>query len=267
MFSNNLSFGMPKLEVEESKRIPAYNIPESISDLSSTVITSITELKKFEEILSYYRRYGYDLFYRGHSDENYKLLPTISRDLSLNITLERKILDKVKIYGKSQGWEKYRLKTFNEDLFYMGIARHLGLYCRLLDWTSSFWVALSFLVHENTDNEGTLWVLAAKRRVAKIADISPFDDRIKNEVYILKEDYFIPDDMSDDFLLGSLRRFRQNGYFTVVPESVSDKPLDSIPDHLRQGIELIKIPISVGLKNELKDCKKIKNVSSCMCVH
>ncbi|MBR4089201.1 MAG: FRG domain-containing protein, partial [Bacteroidales bacterium] len=31
-------------------------------------------------------------------------------------------------------------------LYYMSIARHLGLKSRLLDWTAGFWIALSFFM-------------------------------------------------------------------------------------------------------------------------
>ena len=50
-------------------------------------------------------------------------------------------------------------------MYYMSIARHLGLKSRLLDWTADFWVALSFLLYDNLDLDGTLWIMAQRNNL------------------------------------------------------------------------------------------------------
>ncbi|MBQ6574142.1 MAG: FRG domain-containing protein [Bacteroidales bacterium] len=69
-----------------------------------------------------------------------------------------------KICKKSE-YAKFKLKNSDDDMYYMSIARHLGLKSRLLDWTGDFWVALSFLLYDNLDLDGTLWIMAQRNNL------------------------------------------------------------------------------------------------------
>ena len=218
-------------------------MPKSLSDIQM-IATSVDDLFEIEWKLAALRAFkGYDFLFRGHSDETYKLRSTIAREQLQNTLREKEVLESFKAICKFYDYEKWRLPTFNENLFYLGIGRHLGLHTRLLDWTASYWKAISFLMDDNREKNGELWVLAYDRRVVQPIDEDPFvnDDK----VHILKEAYYLPND--DNPPIGILRRARQNGYFTVQKKGLLDVPLEELAE--QSGFQLIKI----GIPKETKD--------------
>lgn len=221
-------------------------MPKTLSDIQR-IATSVDGLFEIERKIAALRAFkGYDFLFRGHSDEKYVLRSTITRKHCENTDREKEVLKSLKEICKSYDYEKWRLPTFNENLFYLGIGRHLGLHTRLLDWTASYWKALSFLMDDNREKDGTLWVLAFKRDIIKPIEEDPFVD--DDKVHILKEDYYLPD--NDDPPVGILRRARQNGYFTVQKEALLDIPLEGLAE--QSGFQLIKIKIPKETKDVLK---------------
>lgn len=218
-------------------------------------LKKITDMDELYDVIGEFRFKGYEFLYRGLSDSSYKLLPTISWN-NKDYSMEANILEDAKSICIKYGIDKYKLPNANENLFYMGICRHLGLYSRLIDWTAGFWTAISFLMDaKNIEKDGVLWILAMLRNGNNFENIDPFTD--DDKVHILKEDFFLPEENVDirSLPLGLLRRWRQNGYFTVQPQSTIYTPLNEIklPDEMR----LIKITISSSEKNILLKNEKI----------
>lgn len=179
-------------------------------------------------------------------------MPTISRPFNGKDLKEKErcILSEFKIEAAGKGWLEYKLENEDEDMFYMAVGRHLGLPCRLLDWTSGIDVAMSFLVRDRLDITGTLWVLMFDNRKVQYENIgfsplSIYDEKL----HIVKESNIIPDGKSlSDTPLGIARRYRQNGFFTVTSDKNIDIPHNKINT---DGIMFLRIDISSETKSIL----------------
>ena len=93
------------------------------------------------EIKGIKNKSGYTLFYRGHSDKNYELKPSIYRD-------ERFIKNEDKIYRETIAKVPYEFngKSTIESLALM---QHYGVPTRILDLTTNALVALYFACEES----------------------------------------------------------------------------------------------------------------------
>lgn len=254
MKNNKIVNNFYNIDINSSFSIDALNY-KSLGFVER-VIKSIDDIDKLCNVIAEFRALkGYDFFYRGLPDENYKLLPSIVWNNVKDYLQEKDILKKAKLICKKYGCDEYKLPIFNENLFYMGICRHLGLYSKLMDWTTDIWCALSFLNIGDEEKDGVLWVLATSRKDIQPEEIDPFVD--DNKIHILKENYYLPYESNDitDQPLGIFRRYRQHGYFTIQPKNFIDTPLNEMT--LPSGMELIKISIPSKVKKELSNCDKI----------
>ena len=195
---------------------------------------------------------GSHLLYRGHASNSFELLSMVGRKIPVNGNLldsEKRCFQDYKDYIANRSWMQYKVSSCNEDLFYMSIGRHLGLNCRLLDWTARLETALFFasadegVLHEN----GHLWVMIYKGEINDTnAKGNPFEIK---DVTLIKEDYLVPPNMSmENFPLGEQRRFAQNGFFTIVPTDLLTTPLDKIS---LNNIELRKVQITANAKKNI----------------
>ena len=253
-FDNNDVLHSYDIDIETSPCTNSYNYT-SLDEINK-IIESIDDIEKLIKVIAEFRALkGYDFFYRGLPNNNYKLLPSIVWNNVKDYSQEKIILEKAKLICKKYGCDEYKLPIFNENLFYMGICRHLGLYSKLMDWTTDIWCALSFLNIGDEEKDGVLWVLATSRKDIQPEEIDPFVD--DNKIHILKENYYLPYESNDitDQPLGIFRRYRQHGYFTIHPKYSVDIPLNEIT--LPKGMELIKISIPSKVKKELSNCDKI----------
>ena len=187
------------------------------------VITSYKDVKSLNEDIGRMRMSGWKFFFRGHASTRFKLLSMVGRKRPINgdrFNSEYLCFQDYLKLARSEAWLDFKLKRDNEDLFFMSIGRHLGLDCRLLDWTAALDTALYFatsdvgFINENAH----LWIMAYKGSANSLnATFNPFDVK---ELRLIKEDYYIPDNYSiEDQPLGILRRFRQNGFFTITPSA------------------------------------------------
>lgn len=193
-------------------------------------------IKSFDEAQNihsiYIQQYGM-CFYRGHSDINFQLVPSICRHNIEGLKRgEIALFNDFKAFAQSQNWLKYKLDSYNTDFFYMSIGRHLGLDCRLLDWTNNIISALYFAVCDakNDSSDGCIWVMQPSEVAQMYFD--PFD--ATSPVFV-KEDFLYPDDDVENVPLGIKRRMRQSGYFTISDLSIAKDPVNS---YLKNGFEL-----------------------------
>lgn len=252
LFEEGENPSLMDLDIESQSIIKENCIPRSLSDIPKT-ITSIKGLDDLETMIGLFRSQGYKFLFRGHADKSFSLLPTIVRNKVQKYSQEKEILESFKSICKSFGYNEYRMKSFDENLFYLGIGRHLGLFSRLLDWTAGFFDALSFLMDESFQNkDGELWILAFKDDQLHLENRDPFliDD---NKVHILQEHYYLPNENS--LPLGIYRRFRQHGFFTVQSEGLLNIPLSDFAE--KSGFSLINVSIPKETKALLQDCDRL----------
>lgn len=252
LFDNNEGLSITDLDIESPTTIMINRLPSSLSDIPN-LITSLDDLSDLETMIGLFRSQGYKFLFRGHADKSFSLLPTIVRNKVQKYSQEKEILESFKPICKSFGYDEYRMKSFDENLFYLGIGRHLGLFSRLLDWTAGIYDALSFLMDESFQNkDGELWILAFKDDQLHLENRDPFliDDK---KVHILQEHYYLPNENS--LPLGIYRRFRQHGFFTVQSEELLHNPLSDFAE--KSGFSLINVSIPKETKALLKDCNRL----------
>ena len=116
------------------------------------------------------------IWYRGHADTTWKLDPTIARETSPSISLEKQLADEFE--RKIAYLDGVRYPLSKSELYFL--MQHHGLPTRLLDWTSSPLVALYFAVqnpkHDNVD--GCIWRLDPSQlnRVYGLTELVEIDD-------------------------------------------------------------------------------------------
>lgn len=221
-----------------------------------SVISSMEDFLELQEAIALYRSSKHKVFFfRGHQDKNFRLVSTIGRMNSVDYSSEYEVFKELRKICDAEGYNRYRMESFNEELFYYGIGRHLGLTCRLLDWTMGLWQALAFALDGYDDKDAALWVMMLDKALPR-ENRSPFSIE-DNRIHILKEDYYRPDENSD-FPLGIKRRSRQYGYFSVVKESWISFPLNEIPSETSCDFFCYIIPRE--LKNSLRQDEHIIDV-------
>ncbi len=99
--------------------------------------------------------------FRGHSNENYKLLPGIYRKTGKEKTYLQ--------WGSELGMLKHFIqeasvyinKPSDEYTSWMEYAQHYGVPTRLLDWTTNPLVALYFTC-KNNEHDGEIWIVQSR---------------------------------------------------------------------------------------------------------
>ena len=175
---------------------------------------------------------GWHFLYRGHSSTNFKLLSMVGRKKPYNNDLldsECRCFNEFKGLVKVEKWQKFKINSYNDNMFYMSIGRHLGLDCRLLDWSAKIETALYFASFndELSEENGHLWVMCYPKSIDDAnAQKDPFS---VNSFTLVKEDFWSTDDIPiDNQPLGIARRFSQNGFFTIAPTEQLTIPLDEL---------------------------------------
>lgn len=173
------------------------------------------------------------LWYRGHSNEAYRLVPSIGREtvytgkrVAYSAPQERDLLHR---FRRRTYLEAGRLLKAGEALF---VARHHGLPTRLLDWTANALFGLYFACYEQYDAEAQLWALDRFDDVVGL-------DALKLAEYSTETELFTALDARSsprrrrikliEPLYNSARIRAQDGAFTVHSE-----PSTSIDEYARR---------------------------------
>ena len=203
---------------------------------------------------------GIRFMFRGQSDAIWPIKTTLFRILGNTYDKDEiwahyiECYQKFKNYVVSAGVLEYKPINENEDLYILSMARHLGFPCHLLDWSASLRKAVLFACSESTDIDGALCIMSTTKPLNIYPiEISPFE--IDSPLLISKEFDLIPSNKCiSDFPLGRLRRFRQNGFMSIIPRKFLSKDFETILD---TNYSLSKIHIAARAKaNILKYLQK-----------
>jgi hypothetical protein len=107
------------------------------------------------------------VWFRGHSKESYKLLPSLARNPD-NMALEAVLLKRFK-----QNAYPFRQSPPQDEWEWLFLMQHYGVPTRLLDWTESPLVALYFACTSNDANDGDVWALLPAKYNYEIPRLRP----------------------------------------------------------------------------------------------
>ena len=216
-------------------------------------ITTVQDIRILEEYLaSKYRKFTF--LYRGHESDTYKLESTLVRATKRANENYKMICDKEIVACESfnklvynESWSKCMLENSNEELFKLSIARHLGMFCRLIDFSASLAVSVLFAVSDprHYDEQEELIVLVFDKNKF----INPTSTSFTEDVYYYHDSFLC--DSFDELPLGEYRRLRQSGHFICVGNEYLLSEEETIKNN---AINMMRIPIPSYAKVSLAQC-------------
>ncbi|MDH3890210.1 MAG: FRG domain-containing protein [candidate division Zixibacteria bacterium] len=180
-----------------------------------------------------------ELFFRGQSDANWRLVPSLGRQYSTAPTENR-------VYNKFMSHGGHLIRPGAESWDILFLMQHHGIPTRLLDWSTSFSVALYFAVKDmKRGGKAAIWILNPyslnekwynQRVIANVDDDFEYGyvDFFINAKEVERKEF--PADVCAVFGSPLHSRMRsQRSYFTLHREY--DIPLESVhPDVLDKVI-------------------------------
>ena len=226
-------------------------------------ILTISDIDSLRLDLARFRAGGMQSIFRGQSDESWKIVSSLKRiqdGRQLNELWEifRNSFAEVAIRVEKLGWLKFKPKTECTNFYILSVARHFGFPCNLIDWTSSLNMALYSACKENPDKNGALYFLLGNLGINK--NPIGIDPLIVEESQIVCKDFdYVPSDCSFlDLPLARRRRFRQNGFFSVISQKDTELDFEQL---LPEGILIQKIIIPSNLKSAIIDLMQQRGIS------
>ena len=111
--------------------------------------------------------------FRGHSDINYKLVPSVGRGQHTSKSREKFERSLFDIFPREA--HGFFATVPANEWEWLSLAQHHGLPTRLLDWTHNPLVALYFAVEANTETDGLVFALQALTKASEsVRAASPF---------------------------------------------------------------------------------------------
>lgn len=214
-------------------------------------IRSVDDLISLENEIARHRMYGLKFLYRGQSNISWPIQTTLFRkfgkswDDSNSWNKYLRCYKYIKQHVISDEILSYKPNIENEDFYILSTLRHLDFPCHLLDWSASLRIAILFACSEWQYIDGSLWILSTHQKINKTPiTFSPFD--IDEPAIICKEFDLIPEGKTlSAFPVGRLRRFRQNGFMSIIPCKYISHDFESL---LNEGQSLCKIIIPAEVK-------------------
>jgi hypothetical protein len=120
---------------------------------------SLDELWNEIASIAYSHSGGPELIFRGATDENHALIPSLGRDTKENTGGDIQSLEENMLTEFKRLTVPILQKPPQKDFEWLFLAQHYGLPTRLLDWTSNPLVALFFAVERKDDLNGVLYYL------------------------------------------------------------------------------------------------------------
>jgi hypothetical protein len=182
-------------------------------------------LQSFEEFHHMVGDHARNYVYRGVSNFEYELVPSVGRkyrsDAKETLTLEYDLLWMFRTHARP-----FFMRAPEDDWDWLSVAQHHGLPTRLLDWSRNPLVALYFACKDSKSEDAAVYFLRAPTLLNTRVDNDPFK---VNEVCLVLSPH----------VTGRLSA--QAGLFTIHP----------IPNEVFFDTTLIKTIIPAALKNPL----------------
>ena len=188
------------------------------------------------EIKGIKNKSGYTLFYRGHSDKNYELKPSIYRD-------ERFIKNEDKIYRETIAKVPYEFngKSTIESLALM---QHYGVPTRILDLTTNALVALYFACEESKKIKEITKVKGGSflKKVNIDGEVIIFNIPNKSVCY---------SDSDKVTILANLSKYENDLYYKKNTPYKQD--IESVEIKIKETLKMININVVLEKAESLRD--------------
>lgn len=169
--------------------------------------------------------------FRGQSDESWGLKSSLLRRLPSGIDVKNALELESRAIREFQGAAHLHMSanefsTTTDRISWLGVMQHHGAPTRLLDWTTSIYVAAYFAVHGTSEKNGAVWYIAVDVVDKYTKDRHQVSTIAANNKELEKE-FFAPESMPvvqfTSRLNKSARMIAQQGIFGTSRNILTDQ--------------------------------------------